>query len=63
VDRHALITEDVLQSISSYETILMRVRTVSRLVQDRIRHTITEYELPLPQEADATEQSMDYYRD
>jgi hypothetical protein len=63
VDPHALATQDVLQSISSYQSILLRVRTVARLVQDRIDHTIMEYELPLPQGVDTSERRLEGFRD
>ena len=64
MDRHALVTPDVLQSISSYETILVRVRTVVRLVQDRIHHTITEYELtPPPELEDAPTRGLECFKD
>jgi hypothetical protein len=64
VDRHTLATPDMLQSFTSYESILLRVRTVTRLVQDRIRHTITEYELTPPQGLeDVSAQWSDRFRD
>jgi hypothetical protein len=63
VDLHVLATEEVLQPNSTYENILARVRTVARQMQERIRHTMTEYDITPPQGLEGvSDRGLDSFR-